>query len=314
MRQSVVAALQLGSDPRGSAATLDKILSFEKPIRQSRCDLLVMPEALLGGYPKGADFGTRVGYRKPQGREEFLRYWRQAVDLDGPEVAAVASLARTCNTAIVIGVIERVGSTLFCTALFISNRGELLGKHRKLMPTASERLIWGLGDGSTIPVVQTAAGRAGAAICWENYMPLLRTAMYAKGIEIWCAPTVDDRDIWQTSMSFIAYEGRNFLVSACQYQPAPSAAERRDQTWPEDTPLIRGGSVIISPMGEVLAGPVYGEEALLSAAIDRDDIIRARYDMDPTGHYSRPDIFRLSVDESERPPVSVEPIDPASGD
>jgi len=311
MRQSVIAALQLGSDPQGTAATLDKILAFEGQIRQSGCDLLVMPEALLGGYPKGADFGTRIGYRKPEGREEFLRYWRESVDLDGPEVAAVASLARTCNTAIVIGVIERSGATLFCTALFISNKGELLAKHRKLMPTASERLIWGLGDGSTIPVVETAAGRVGAAICWENYMPLLRTAMYAKGIEIWCAPTVDDRAIWQTSMSFIAYEGRNFLVSACQYQPAPAHSERRDQSWPDDTPLIRGGSVIISPMGEVLAGPVYGHETLLAAAIDRDDIIRARYDMDPAGHYSRPDIFRLSVDETERPPVFAEPVDPA---
>jgi len=314
MRQSVVAALQLGSDPRGTAATLDKILAFEDQVRQSGCDLLVMPEALLGGYPKGSDFGTRVGYRKPEGREEYLRYWCEAVDPEGVELAAVAGLAKSCNTAVVIGVIERSGATLFCTALFISNKGELLAKHRKLMPTASERLIWGLGDGSTIPVVETAAGRVGAAICWENYMPLLRTAMYAKGIDIWCAPTVDDRDIWQASMSFIAYEGRNFLVSACQFQPAPSGPERRDETWPADTPLIRGGSVIISPMGETLAGPVYGREALVSATIDLDDIVRARYDMDPTGHYSRPDIFRLSVDERERPPVSVEDIDPASGD
>jgi len=311
MRQSVVAALQIGSDPAGTAATLDKLLAFERQIGQSDCDLLVMPEALLGGYPKGADFGTRIGYRKPEGREEFLRYWREAVDLNGPEVRAVAGLAKTCNTTIVIGVIERSGATLFCTALFISNRGELLAKHRKLMPTAGERLIWGLGDGSTIPVVETAAGRAGAAICWENYMPLLRSAMYAKGIEVWCAPTVDDRDIWQTSMSFIAYEGRNFLVSACQFQPAPPAHGRRDETWPEGKPLIRGGSVIVSPMGEVLAGPVYDREALVSATIDRDDIIRARYDMDQGGHYSRPDIFRLSVDERERPPVSVVQDEPS---
>ena len=304
MNKRVIAALQVGSDLHGTAATLDKILAFEQQIRQSGCDLLVMPEALLGGYPKGADFGTRVGYRTTAGREEFLQYWRQAVDLDGPAVAAVAGLAKTCNTAIVIGVIERSGATLFCTALFISSQGELLAKHRKLMPTASERLIWGQGDGSTIAVVDTAAGRIGAAICWENYMPLLRTAMYAKGIEIWCAPTVDDRDIWQTSMSFIAYEGRNFLVSACQFQPAPAGDERQDPTWPDDKPLIRGGSVIMSPMGEVLAGPVYDREGLVAAGIDLDDIIRARYDMDPVGHYSRPDIFKLSVDEQERPPVS----------
>jgi nitrilase len=304
MRRRVIAALQLGNDPDSTAATLDNILAFEKAIKASNCDLLVMPEALLGGYPKGADFGTRVGYRTPEGREEFLQYWKQAVDLDGPEVTAICELAKTCNSAIVIGVIERSGATLFCTALFISNNGELLARHRKLMPTASERLIWGQGDGSTIPVVDTKAGRVGAAICWENYMPLLRTAMYAKGLEIWCAPTVDDRDIWQTSMSFIAYEGRNFLVSACQFQPPPSGARCRDVAWPKDKPLIRGGSVIMSPMGEVLAGPLYDQEGLISAEIDLDDIIKARYDMDPTGHYSRPDIFRLSVDEKERPAIS----------
>jgi nitrilase len=303
MTQKVIAALQLGSEASGTQATLDKILSNEQAIKASDCDLLVMPEALLGGYPKGADFGTRVGYRTSAGREDFLQYWQQAIDLDGAEVSALAKLAKTCNTTMVIGVIERGGSTLYCTALFLSNDGEVIAKHRKLIPTASERLIWGQGDGSTLPVVETTAGRVGAAICWENYMPLLRTAMHAKGLDIWCAPTVDDRDIWQTSMRHIAYEGRSFLVSACQYQPEPDAGPG-DKTWPAGKPLIRGGSVIVSPMGDVLAGPLYNEEGIISAAIDPDDIIRARYDMDPVGHYARPDIFKLTVDESERPPVS----------
>lgn len=305
MRLKTIAALQMGSDPRGTAATLDKILAFEGKIKQANCDLLVMPEALLGGYPKGADFGARVGYRTPEGREDFLQYWQQAIDLDGPEVTTLCKLAKTCDTAVVIGVIERGGATLYCTAIFISNSGELLGKHRKLMPTASERLIWGQGDGSTMPVLDTSAGRVGAAICWENYMPLLRTAMYAKGLEIWCAPTVDDRDIWQTSMSHIAYEGRNFLVSACQYQAPPADDGFHDDEWPADKPLIRGGSVIMSPMGEVLAGPLYNNEGLISANVDLDDIIKARYDMDPVGHYSRPDIFKLTVDEQERPALST---------
>jgi nitrilase len=220
-------------------------------------------------------------------------------------VAALCELAASCNTAVVTGVIERGGSTLYCTALFISNKGEMLAKHRKLMPTASERLIWGQGDGSTMPVVETVAGRVGAAICWENYMPLLRTAMYAKGLEIWCAPTVDDRDIWQTSMAHIAYEGRCFLVSACQYQAPPPVTGCEDTAWPVDKPLIRGGSVIISPMGEVLAGPLYDREGLIHAKVDLDDIVKARYDMDPVGHYSRPDIFRLYVDEQQRPPVII---------
>lgn len=305
MNKKIIAALQIGSDSKGTAVTLDRILTYEQDIEQSNCDLLVMPEALLGGYPKGADFGTRVGYRSSEGREEFLRYWQESVEIDGPEVTAIAELAKRCGTSVVIGIIERSNATLFCTALFISENGEVVAKHRKLMPTASERLIWGQGDGSTIPVVETSAGRVGAAICWENYMPLLRTAMYAKGIEIWCAPTVDDRDIWQTSMSHIAYEGRNFLVSACQFQPPPLAGYIKDETWPKDKPLIRGGSVIMSPMGEVIAGPLYNKEGLISAEIDLNDIVKARYDMDPTGHYSRPDVFKLTVNEQERPAICV---------
>jgi nitrilase len=303
MKKRIIAALQIGSDSKGTSVTLDRILSFENDIKESNCDVLVMPEALLGGYPKGSDFGTRVGYRTSEGREEFLQYWQQAVDIDGPEVIALTKLAKYCGTSIVIGIIERGGTTLFCTALFISDNGEVVAKHRKLMPTASERLIWGQGDGSTIPIVETAAGRIGAAICWENYMPLLRSTMYAKGIQIWCAPTVDDRDIWQISMRHIAYEGRIFLVSACQFKPPPSEDDIKDKAWPKDKPLIRGGSVIISPMGEVLAGPIYNKNGLISVEIDLNDIVKARYDMDPMGHYSRPDVFKLTVNEQERPPI-----------
>ncbi|WP_166425139.1 carbon-nitrogen hydrolase family protein [Paraglaciecola sp. 20A4] len=309
MNKKIIAALQLGSSAHGTAATLARIISFKHAIEDSKCDLLVLPEALLGGYPKGADFGTRVGYRTEQGREDYLAYFQQAIEIDGPEVQALTELAVACNTSIVIGVIERGGSTLYCTALFITQNGEV-NKHRKLMPTASERLIWGMGDGSTIPIVDTTAGRVGAAICWENYMPLLRSTMYAKGMDIWCAPTVDDRDIWQASMRHIAYEGRNFLVSACQYQGPPSqngtSEMALDTNWPVDKPLIRGGSVIVSPMGEVLAGPLYNEEGLISAKVDLDDIIKARYDLDPAGHYSRPDVFKLTVDERARPPFSAE--------
>ncbi len=309
MNTKTIAALQLGSSALGTSDTLKRILGFKDAIIDSQCDVLVMPEALLGGYPKCADFGTRVGYRTEQGREQYMSYFKQAIELEGPEVQALVEFALACNTSIVIGIIERGGSTLYCTALFITQAGEVY-KHRKLMPTASERLIWGQGDGSTIPVVNTSAGRVGAAICWENYMPLLRSTMYAKGMDIWCAPTVDDRDIWQASMRHIAYEGRNFLVSACQYQGPPSqkgtAETPSDKAWPADKPLIRGGSMIVSPMGEILAGPLYDEEGLISAEIDLDDIIKARYDLDPAGHYSRPDVFKLTVDERPRPPFEAE--------
>jgi len=321
MNKKVIAALQLGTDIGGTSATVERILSFENDIKQAAANLLVLPEAVLGGYPKGADFGTRVGYRSDSGREEFLRYWQQSITIDGPELSAIAEMANRCNTSMVIGVIERSNTTLYCTAVFISDEGEVIAKHRKLMPTASERLIWGQGDGSTLAVVDTAAGRVGAAICWENYMPLLRTAMYVKGVEIWCAPTVDDREIWQTSMAHIAYEGRNFLVSACQYLPPPHEQfpdkpfpdkPFPDKQWPQDKPLIRGGSVIISPMGEVIAGPLYDTEGLIYATIDLDDIVKARYDMDPVGHYSRPDVFKLIVNEQACPATKTVLVDPDS--
>ncbi len=293
-------ALQLGADPSGTAATLATILSYRDAIRTARLDLLVLPEAVLGGYPKGSDFGVRLGYRTPAGREAFRRYWEQAITMDGPEVAALCDLARDCGTALVVGAIERAGATLYCVALFIDAAGNFIGRHRKLMPTAAERLVWGQGDGSTLTVMDTAAGKVGSAICWENYMPLLRTAMYAKGVDIWCAPTVDERDIWHASMRHIACESRCFLVTACQYQPATTEAQGTPITLrdrPDDEAMIRGGSCIISPYGDVLAGPLYGAEGLLTAEIDRAEIIRARFDLDATGHYARPDVFTLTVDE-----------------
>ena len=203
-----IAALQIGADPAGKAQTLEKVLSYESQLRESEASLVVMPEALLGGYPKGEGFGTRLGYRLPEGRERYQAYYENAVALDGEEIEKLGGLSNRTGTSLVLGVIERDKSSLYCTALFIEPEKGLVAKHRKLMPTGTERLIWSQGDGSTLPIVDTAAGRLGAAICWENHMPLLRTAMYAKGVQIWCAPTVDERDVWQASMRHIAHEGR----------------------------------------------------------------------------------------------------------
>jgi nitrilase len=300
MSKTTIAALQIGSDYAGKAATLERILSFEGEIARSGASLVVMPEALLGGYPKGETFGTRLGFRLPEGREAFQRYYENAVDLDGPEIAALAGLSERTGASLVLGVIERSGSSLFCTALFLEPGQGVVAKHRKLMPTGTERLVWSLGDGSTLPAVDSQAGRLGAAICWENHMPLFRAAMYAKGVEIWCAPTVDERDIWRSSMRHIAHEGRCFLVSACQVQPSPAALGIEVEGWDADRPLIGGGSMIVGPLGDVLAGPLGPETVLIAAVIDRDEIIRARYDLDVVGHYSRPDIFTLTVDETSR--------------
>ncbi|KAF1030894.1 MAG: Nitrilase [Pseudomonas sp.] len=303
MPVSIVAALQIGSLPGGKDETLAQILAYEEQIQRSGAQLVVMPEALLGGYPKGERFGTQLGYRLPEGREAFARYFANAIDVPGAETDALAGLSARTGASLVLGVIERSGSTLYCTVLYFEPAQGLVAKHRKLMPTGTERLIWGTGDGSTLPVIDAAVGRIGAAVCWENMMPLLRTAMYAKGVQVWCAPTVDEREMWQVSMRHVAHEGRCFVVSACQVQASPQALGLAIDNWPAERPLIAGGSVIIGPMGDVLAGPLVGEAGLLTAQIDTDDLVRARYDYDVVGHYARPDVFELRVDERRKPGV-----------
>lgn len=306
MPRRTVAALQIGSLPEGKQATLDLILSYEQAIRDAGAALVVMPEALLGGYPKGEIFGTHLGYRLPEGREAFARYHANAIDVPGAETEALAGLSTRTGASLVLGVIERAGSSLYCTALFFEPGEGLVARHRKLMPTGTERLIWAKGDGSTLPVVDSAAGRLGAAICWENHMPLLRTAMYAKGVELWCAPTVDEREVWQCSMRHIAHEGRCFVISACQVQPSPRELGIEVPGWDDERPLIQGGSVIVDPLGEVLAGPLRNATGLLCAEVDTDQLTRARYDFDVVGHYARPDVFELRVDERAKPGVRFE--------
>jgi nitrilase len=299
-----VGALQLGASPEGKAATLRDILSYEDRIRQAALRLVVMPEALLGGYPKGSTFGTRLGFRLPEGREAFRGYYQQSIEVPGPETSTLEKLAQRTKASLVVGAIERAGSSLYCVALTFDPALGLAAKHRKLMPTGTERLIWAQGDGSSLAVVETAAGRIATAICWENNMPLLRTALYAKGLEVWCAPTVDDRDMWQCSMRHIAYEGRCFVVSACQFQPSPASLGIQVEDWDDHRHLIRGGSVIVGPLGDVLAGPLYGSAGLVTAEVETNDLVGARYDFDVVGHYARPDIFRLEVDERPRAPVT----------
>lgn len=302
---AVVQAAPVCFDP---AATLDKLADLATDATAQGAALAVFPEAFIGGYPKGLDFGARLGMRSPAGRDDFRRYYDGAIDVPGPATEAIGKIAKKTGMSLVVGVIERDGGTLYCTVLFFNDRGAMLGKHRKTMPTALERLVWGFGDASTLAVVDTPLGRAGAAICWENYMPLLRTAMYAKGVQLWCAPTVDDRDQWQHAMHHIAYEGRCFVLSACQFTRRSDYPDDYDCIHGDDpnSVLIRGGSAVVSPLGKTLAGPVYDEETVLIAELDPGDYARGKYDLDVVGHYARPDLFRLTVDESPQQPVAFE--------
>jgi nitrilase len=267
--------------------------------------LVVFPEAFISAYPKGLDFGARLGLRTPEGRNDFRRYFESAIEVPGPATETLAAAARTNHVHVVIGVIERDGGTLYCTVLFLSPEGRLMGKHRKLMPTAMERLVWGFGDGSTLPVFETPLGKIGAVICWENYMPLLRMAMYSKGVQLYCAPTADDRDTWTSSMQHIALEGRCFVLTACQFIkrgdfPQDYAAIQGNDP---NTVMMRGGSCIVNPLGKILAGPNLDGECILTTDIDLGDVVRGKYDLDVVGHYARPDVFRLYVNERATSPV-----------
>ncbi|AJP70793.1 carbon-nitrogen hydrolase family protein [Sphingomonas hengshuiensis] len=305
------AVIQTASVPFDLEASVARAGALVEQAAAGGARLAVFPEALLGGYPKGASFGTPVGMRTPEGRRAFEDYHAAALDLAGPALDPLLAAVAQTGLFVVIGCIERAGGTLYCTALFLDGERGLVGKHRKLMPTGAERLIWGFGDGSTMPVFETSLGRIGAVICWENYMPMLRMAMYDKGIALYCAPTADDRDAWPATMRHIALEGRCFVLSACQHirrgaYPADYQCELGDDP---DLLLMRGGSMIVGPLGDVLAGPSYEAETILYAEIDPGAVVRGKYDFDVAGHYARPDVFTLTVDERARAPVTRIPND-----
>jgi len=302
---SRVAVVQAASVPFDPAATVAKADGLIAECAARGVELALFPEAF---------FGAVVGRRTGPGRDLYRRYFDAAVELDGVEVAGLIRASAEHGVFAVIGVIERLGATLYCTVLMIDPVAGLAGLHRKLMPTGTERLIWGFGDGSTIGCVSSPAGRVGSVICWENYMPALRQAMYAQGVELYCAPTADDRPTWIPSMTHIALEGRVFVLSACQ---AIRVGDYPDwyvsQLGGEDPGswLMRGGSAIIAPDGTVLAGPVFDEETVIDAEIDLGDIARGHLDMDAVGHYSRPDIFELRVNTRRQTAVAFSERDAA---
>jgi nitrilase len=302
-----VAVVQAASVAFDRKRTMEKALDLTRDAARRRAKLVLFPEAFVSGYPRGLDFGAVVGARSDEGREDFRRYYESAVDVPGPAVDALSKAARVNSVYLVIGVIERERGTLYCCVLFFAPDGTFLGKHRKVMPTASERLIWGYGDGSTLPVFSTPFGRLGAVICWENYMPLLRTYMYAQGIEIYCAPTADHRDTWSATMRHIAAEGRCFVLGCNQFNRRRDFPKHYRTAFGDapETVISRGGSCIVDPFGRFLAGPNFEDETILIAELDRSLLPKARFDFDAVGHYSRPDIFRLVVDDRPKPPVTT---------
>ncbi len=304
-----VAAVQASACPFDTNRAVEMVCSMTAEAAKEGSRLILFPEAYVGGYPWGLAFGTAVGGRSEVGRSVFGRYWESAIDVPGPEVERMCQVAGDFGVWLCVGVIERDSTystgTLFCTLLYFGPNGELLGKHRKLKPTAAERLIWGEGDGSTLTTVETDFGRVGGLICWENYMPLARMTMYGKGVKIYLAPTADSRDRWQSTLQHIALEGRCFVLGCNQYvtrdmYPKDLAIADELDVWPET--LSAGGTAIYGPLGEVLGEPLWNQAGIVYADLDMSLIHRSRFDFDVTGHYARPDVFRLIVDESPKHP------------
>lgn len=302
-----VAAIQSAPILFDKASAMDKIAQMTREAAGQGAALIVFPEVFVPGYPRGLSFGTCVGSRNADGRRDWARYWASAIDVPGAETESWGELAKELGVYLVIGVVERdreySTGTLYNSIVYIGPDGRLSGIHRKLVPTGSERLLWGQGDGSTLTVIDTPVGRIGGLICWENYMPLARMAMYAQGIDIHLAPTADARDTWQATIRHIACEGRCFVIACNQF--ATKASYPADVASYEDIKrdpdiLCRGGSAIVGPLGEYVVEPLYNEEGILIATLDLSEVTRSRFDFDVTGHYSRPDVFQLIVNDKKQ--------------
>ncbi|CAD5126564.1 DgyrCDS14659 [Dimorphilus gyrociliatus] len=290
--------------------TLDKIEILTKEAVNENAELVLFPEAFISAYPRGLD--TSPG----KAREVWLKYCKSSILVPGKETNRLGKVAKSFSIYLIIGVIEinpLSQGTLYCTLLYFGPDGSLLGKHRKLKPTEKERVLWGEGDGSTLKVYDTSIGKIGGLICWENYMPLARMTMYSQGVQIYLAPNADYCKAWQNTVKHIAREGRCYVLACNQYvtkddyPPDVFKFERNpedDDGESDDSGTLdvvsNGGSVIISPYGDVIAGPLFGGAGILHATLDMDDVVKSKFDFDVVGHYSRKDIFSFSVNNKEQ--------------
>lgn len=290
--------------------TIRKVELLTKQFAKEGCKLIVFPESFIPGYPRGFSFGTKIGSRSEAGRELFAEFAQNSFDIDSQDMPRLEELAKTYDVYLVIGVTEknRTSGTLYCSMLYISPKKGLLGVHRKIKPTGAERLIWGEADGHSLVTYQTKIGKLGGLICWENYMPLARMAMYQKGVEIYIAPTADSRETWTATMKHIALEGRCFVLGSNQYF-TKSLYPDKYQHLVSDAPeqLCPGGSVIVSPMGQILAGPLFHQAGALIAEIDLKQIQMSKLDFDAIGHYARDDIFNFSV--PDQPDICIKDLE-----
>ena len=278
--------------------TIDIIISWIHKGTELGCELLLFPESFIPCYPRGFNFDAIIGKRTNKSRELWLDYYEGSMDVSAAELDDLKATIKKAGVFVALGVTERenTGGSLYCSLLYFNRDGEIAGKHRKIKPTGLERYIWAESDGSTLVSFDTHLGKLGGLICWENYMPMARMALYNKGVEIYLAPTADGRTSWQATMQHIALEGRCFVLSANQFVRKADYPEKYQAFLSEEPEIMcEGGSVIFSPMGDVLAGPLWGREGLLVADLDFTILAKSKLDFDVIGHYSRNDIFKFEV-------------------
>ncbi len=290
-------------------ATLASAVACLNEAVSQGAQLVMFPEAYLPGYPTWI-WRLKPGGDMALGNRLHAQLRRNAVDLHRGNLDAFREAVKAAGAVVVIGMHELdsrfSGTTLFNSVAVIDSDGRLLNVHRKLMPTNPERMVWGMGDASGLKVVDTAVGRIGCMICWESYMPLARFALYAQNIELYLAPTWDCGDTWLASMNHIAREGGCYVLStatAAQGCDIPDSFPERDSLFTPDEWINPGDAVVIKPFGGIVAGPLHREKAILYAEIDLEEARSARKALDVSGHYNRPDLFKLEVDRRATPPV-----------
>lgn len=286
--------------------TVAKVIEWIEKGAKEGCELLLFPESFIPCYPRGLDFDAIVGRRTDKSRDLWLEYWNNSIETTSKYINQIGEAIKKANLFVALGVTEKEnkGGSLHCSLLYFDNHGQLIGKHRKLKPTGLERYIWAESDGSTLVSYDTKIGKIGGLICWENYMPLARMSMYNQGVEIYLAPTADARESWQSTMQHIALEGRCYVLSANQFVRKSDYPERfQDEIKAEPEIMCTGGSVILSPMGEILAGPLWNAEGILTAELDFDILAKSKLDFDVIGHYARPDVFDFKV--NKQPDIKI---------
>lgn len=283
-------------------ACLQKALGLIREAASQKAELIVFPELFIPGYPYGMTFGFTVGSRNPDGRKDWLRYYDNSILVPGPETEQLALAAKESHVWLSIGVSERDAdsATLYNSNLFFSPEGELVCCHRKLKPTGAERVVWGDANRNYFPVAETPWGPMGSMICWESYMPLARVALYQKGITLYISPNTNDNKEWQATIRHIAIEGHCYFINCDMVFTTEDYP--KDLHCPEELEKLhpipcRGGSCIVDPYGHYVTEPVWDREELILADLDMSLVPASRMEFDVCGHYARPDVLDLRVDD-----------------